>query len=88
MSLSYKELKKQMKLKIYKFLGLKVIETPNLPTKPFSPQPKKNFLVSFLISFIAFYSLLYYRELNSSVIKSPRSDRLIEYSTNWYFTKS
>ena len=52
---------------------LKVIETPNLPTVPFSPQPKKNFLVSFLISFIAVYSLLYYRELNSSVIKSPEA---------------
>ena len=52
---------------------LKVIETPNLPTTPFSPQPKKNFLVSFLISFIAVYSLLYYRELNSSVIKSPEA---------------
>ena len=52
---------------------LKVIETPNLPTVPFSPQPKKNFLVSFLISLVAVYSLLYYRELNSSVIKSPEA---------------
>ncbi len=52
---------------------LKVIETPNLPSTPFSPQPKKNFLVSFLISFLAVYSLLYYREMNSSVIKSPEA---------------
>ena len=52
---------------------LKVIETPNLPTTHFSPQPKKNLLVSFLISFIAVYILLYYRELNSSVIKSPEA---------------
>ncbi len=52
---------------------LKVIETPSLPSAPFSPQPKKNFLVSFLISFLAVYSLLYYREMNSSVIKSPEA---------------
>ena len=52
---------------------MKVIETPNLPSAPFSPQPKKNFFVSFLVSFIVLYSLLYYREMNSSVIKSPEA---------------
>ncbi len=52
---------------------LKVIETPSLATAPFSPQPKKNFLVSFFISFLFLYSLLYYREMNSSVIKSPEA---------------
>ena len=66
---------------------LKVIETPNLPTTHFSPQPKKNFLVSFLISFIAVYSLLYYRELNSSVIKSPEAIDS-QYPSNRDFTKS
>jgi len=52
---------------------LKVIETPNLPLKPFSPQPIKNFLLAFLISFIGVYGLLYFREMNSSVIKSPEA---------------
>ncbi|MFL2892940.1 MAG: GumC family protein [Candidatus Pelagibacter sp.] len=52
---------------------LKVIETPNLPSSPFSPQPAKNFILAFLISFFAVYGLLYYREMNSSVIKSPEA---------------
>ena len=52
---------------------LKVIETPNLPSKPFSPKPSKNLILSFLISFMGLYCLLYYREMNSSVIKSPEA---------------
>mgnify|MGYP001215381463 CR=1 FL=1 len=52
---------------------LKIIENPNLPISPFSPQPTKNFILAFLISFAGFYGLLYYREMNSSVIKSPEA---------------
>ncbi len=52
---------------------LKVIETPNLPLSHFSPQPAKNFILAFLISFFAVYGLLYFREMNSSVIKSPEA---------------
>lgn len=52
---------------------LKVIETPNLPLSHFSPQPTKNFILAFLISFFGVYGLLYYREMNSSVIKSPEA---------------
>ncbi len=52
---------------------LKVIETPNLPGKPFSPQPTKNFIIAFIVSFFGIYGLLYYREMNSSVIKSPEA---------------
>ena len=52
---------------------LKVIETPNLPKDPFSPQPTKNFLIAFIISFFGVYGLLYFREMNSSVIKSPEA---------------
>ena len=52
---------------------LKVIENPILPSSPFSPQPTKNFLLSFLVSFFGVYGLLYYREMNSSVIKSPEA---------------
>ena len=52
---------------------LKVIETPNLPLNPFSPQPTKNFILAFIISFCLVYGLLYFREMNSSVIKSPEA---------------
>ena len=52
---------------------LKVIETPSLPEKPFSPQPTRNFVIAFIISFFGVYGLLYFREMNSSVIKSPEA---------------
>jgi len=52
---------------------LKVIETPNLPSSPFSPQPANNLIIAFIISFLGVYGLLYFREMNSSVIKSPEA---------------
>ena len=52
---------------------LKVIETPNLPEDSFSPKPTQNFIIAFIISFFGVYSLLYFREMNSSVIKSPEA---------------
>tara|TARA_B100000925_G_scaffold288614_1_gene269943 strand:+ start:912 stop:3059 length:2148 start_codon:yes stop_codon:yes gene_type:complete len=52
---------------------LKIIETPNLPTLPIYPQPAKNFSLSLVLSFMVFYSLVLYREMNSSVIKSPEA---------------
>ena len=52
---------------------LKVIENPNLATSPFSPRPSRNFIFAFIVSFLGLYSLLYYREMNSSVIKSPET---------------
>ena len=52
---------------------LKVIENPNLPLVAFSPKPTKNFFIAFFICFIGTYALLYYREMNSSVIKSPEA---------------
>ena len=52
---------------------LKVIETPSLPSSHFYPQPTKNFVIAFAISFLGVYGLLYYREMNSSVIKSPEA---------------
>ena len=52
---------------------LKTIESPNLPSSHFYPQPKKNFILTFIISFVGIYGLLYYREMNSSVIKSPEA---------------
>jgi len=52
---------------------LKIIENPNLPSIPFSPKPNRNLITAFLISFFSIYGLLYYREMNSSVIKSPEA---------------
>ena len=52
---------------------LKTIESPNLPSSHFYPTPKKNFILAFIISFMGIYGLLYFREMNSSVIKSPEA---------------
>ena len=52
---------------------LKIIETPSLPPRPYSPKPLNNFILSLIISSVAVYALLYHREMNSSVIKSPEA---------------
>ena len=55
---------------------LKIIETPSLPNGPFTPKPFKNFTLALLLSFCSFYGLIFYREMNSAVIKTPEA---IEY---------
>ena len=52
---------------------LKTIESPNLPSKHFYPKPKKNFIIAFIVSFLGIFGLLYFREMNSSIIKSPEA---------------
>ena len=52
---------------------LKIIEKPNLPDAPFSPTPKKNFMIALMSSLTAFYGLIFFREMNSTVIKSPEA---------------
>jgi succinoglycan biosynthesis transport protein ExoP len=52
---------------------LKTIESPNLPSTHFYPTPQKNFIFAFIISSIGIYGLLYFREMNSSVLKSPEA---------------
>jgi capsular exopolysaccharide synthesis family protein len=52
---------------------LKIIEKPNLPDAPFSPTPKKNFMIALISSLAAFYGLIFFREMNSTVIKSPEA---------------
>ena len=52
---------------------LKIIEVPNLPTSPFSPNPKNNFISTLFFSFLIFYGLIVYKEMNSSIIKSPEA---------------
>ena len=52
---------------------LKIIEMPSLSENPISPHPKKNFILAMCLSFIGFFGLIYYKELNLSVLKSPES---------------
>ena len=52
---------------------LKIIETPNLPSSPFAPTPLKTAMTALIISAIGVLFLLYYREMNTSVIKSPEA---------------
>ena len=52
---------------------LKIIEMPSLSQSPISPQPRKNFILALLLSFMGFFSLLFYKELNLSVVKSPEA---------------
>lgn len=52
---------------------LQIIERPNFAEKPFAPQPKKNFIIAFISSVVLFYSLIFYREMNSSIIKTPEA---------------
>tara|TARA_A100000164_G_scaffold334894_1_gene326482 strand:+ start:3691 stop:5832 length:2142 start_codon:yes stop_codon:yes gene_type:complete len=52
---------------------LQIIERPSLANMPFSPKPKRNFFIAFIVSLILFYSLIFYREMNSSVIKTPEA---------------
>ena len=52
---------------------LNIIEKPSLPDKPFTPKPKQNFTISLMLSFAFFYALIFYREMNSSVIKTPEA---------------
>ncbi len=52
---------------------LQIIERPTLNVEPFAPEPKKNFFVALISSLVLFYSLIFYREMNSSVIKTPEA---------------
>ena len=52
---------------------LKIIETPSLPSSAFAPKPYKNFISALIVSFLCFYGLVTYREMNTSVIKTPEA---------------
>ncbi len=65
-----KETNEAQNLQISKF---KIIEKPSLASDPFSPKPKQNFIIAFISSFFAFCALIIYREMNSSVIKTPEA---------------
>ena len=49
---------------------LKIIELPSLPVIHFYPNPKKNFILAFIISFILGYTLLFFKEINLTALKN------------------
>ena len=52
---------------------LSIIEKPFLAIKPFFPKPKQNFIIALFSSLALFYALIFYREMNSTVIKTPEA---------------
>ena len=53
--------------------NLKIIERPSLPAAPFSPKPFKNFISALIASLFGFYSLILFRNMNSTVINTPEA---------------
>ena len=53
--------------------SIKIIETPFLPTKHIFPKQNQYFIISFIISLLIIYGLVFYKELNLSVVKSPEA---------------
>ena len=52
---------------------LKILETPNLPGTHFYPNPKKNAVLAFIASFILAFSLLIFKEMNSSALRNTEA---------------
>ena len=52
---------------------LKILETPNLPGSHFYPNPFKNSLIAFIISFISIYALFFLREINADALKNTEA---------------
>jgi len=52
---------------------LKIIERPSLPSGPFSPRPYKNSTMALIASFVCFYGLILFRNMNSTVINTPEA---------------
>ena len=52
---------------------LKIIEKPSLATEPFTPKPFKNFMSALIASLFCFYSLILFRNMNSTVINTPEA---------------
>jgi capsular exopolysaccharide synthesis family protein len=52
---------------------LKILESPNLPGSHFYPNPFKNSLIAFMISFILIYALFFLREINADALKNTEA---------------
>ena len=49
---------------------IKILESPNLPGSHFYPNPVKNSVIAFCISFVGAFSLLFLKEMNSSALRN------------------
>ena len=52
---------------------IKILESPNLPGSHFYPNPVKNSLIAFIISFISIYALFFLREINADALKNTEA---------------
>ncbi len=52
---------------------LKLIESPSLAGSPFYPNPIKNSTLAFIISFIAAFTLLFFKEMNLDALKNTEA---------------
>jgi polysaccharide biosynthesis transport protein len=52
---------------------LKILETPSLPGSHFYPNPKRNVLVAFIISFVIAFILVILKEMSSSALKNTEA---------------
>ena len=52
---------------------LKILESPNLPGSHFYPNPVKNSLIAFIISFISIYALFFLKEINADALKNTEA---------------
>ena len=52
---------------------VKILESPNLPGSHFYPKPKKNSLVAFIISAFGAFTLLFFKEMNSSALRNTEA---------------
>ncbi|MDB9922914.1 polysaccharide biosynthesis tyrosine autokinase [Candidatus Pelagibacter sp.] len=52
---------------------VKILESPNLPISHFYPKPIKNSLVAFIISAISAFTLLFFKEMNSSALRNTEA---------------
>ena len=52
---------------------LKILESPNLPGSHFYPNPVRNSLIAFIISFISIYALFFLKEINADALKNTEA---------------
>jgi capsular exopolysaccharide synthesis family protein len=57
---------------------LKILESPNLPGSHFYPNPKKNSIIAFVFSAFGVFTLLFFKEMNSSALRNTDAIESLE----------
>ena len=52
---------------------VKILESPNLPSSHFYPNPKKNAFLASIISSFGLFALLFFKEMNSSALRNTEA---------------